>query len=405
MKKIILSFIAIFCFSQLSAQIEFQHLGTDWGDIFAQAKRENKMVFIDIYTDWCRPCKLMDKEVFSTEEAGAYFNEHFINVKANLTKGSPAVWLYDFVNVNSYPTFLYYNADGKLIHQAVGSVATAKHLIAAAEKAQDPNYQYFALKEQFEAGNRDIEFLVRYFSADYTSRGYGRDSFEAYFNSLSADERHLAKYWPLVRENVISLSSPFFEAILSDIDKYKRESGEQEVEAWLMRNLKNAENYFLYIVSSRDGIEPEKYEVYTTLAKYLGKEETLSALRLYIMGMEPYNMDTYLKYAKAFSKEPYKPYYAVFYNMVAWAMVERVHEAADLQIAQIFVDHALTYDPTEPVYKDTKACILYKLGKIDEAIALEKEVLNTVREGDYSEAHIIGFEETLQKMIDHKKLF
>ena len=32
------------------------------------AQRENpKKIIVDVYTDWCGPCKLMDKKPFKTE--------------------------------------------------------------------------------------------------------------------------------------------------------------------------------------------------------------------------------------------------------------------------------------------------------------------------------------------------
>jgi len=45
----------------------------------AQAKmKENpKKVFIDIYTDWCGWCKVMDKKTFSNQKVINYINENF----------------------------------------------------------------------------------------------------------------------------------------------------------------------------------------------------------------------------------------------------------------------------------------------------------------------------------------
>ena len=40
-----------------------------------------KMVFIDVYTDWCGWCKRMDASTFSNPVIARYMNEHFYAVK------------------------------------------------------------------------------------------------------------------------------------------------------------------------------------------------------------------------------------------------------------------------------------------------------------------------------------
>ena len=47
----------------------------------AAAKENPKPMFIDVYTDWCGWCKVMDKKTFSKPEIAAYMNEHYYNVK------------------------------------------------------------------------------------------------------------------------------------------------------------------------------------------------------------------------------------------------------------------------------------------------------------------------------------
>ncbi len=46
-----------------------------------KAKTENKLIFIDVYTAWCGPCKKMDKLVFTNDTVADFFNQYFVSIK------------------------------------------------------------------------------------------------------------------------------------------------------------------------------------------------------------------------------------------------------------------------------------------------------------------------------------
>ena len=56
------------------AQTNFRSITYD--EAIAAAKAENKLVFMDFYTDWCGPCKRMAREVFPQKKVGDYMNVH-----------------------------------------------------------------------------------------------------------------------------------------------------------------------------------------------------------------------------------------------------------------------------------------------------------------------------------------
>ena len=81
MKKIVLSFVCVFiaCMISHAQGVKFES-GT-WDEILAKAKTENKMIFVDVYTQWCVPVKYKMETVFPREELGEYYNSRFINFK------------------------------------------------------------------------------------------------------------------------------------------------------------------------------------------------------------------------------------------------------------------------------------------------------------------------------------
>ena len=70
--------------SVIMAQVAFEPEGTTLEQASAKAKAENKLIFIDCYTQWCGPCKKMSKEVFPQASVGDYMNPKYISLKLDM---------------------------------------------------------------------------------------------------------------------------------------------------------------------------------------------------------------------------------------------------------------------------------------------------------------------------------
>lgn len=64
-------------------------------------KKKPRMIFIDIYTDWCGWCKKMDAETFTDPEVVSYINKKYYAVKFNAEQADPVHFKdQEFVNPN-----------------------------------------------------------------------------------------------------------------------------------------------------------------------------------------------------------------------------------------------------------------------------------------------------------------
>lgn len=90
-----------------------------WEEALAQAEKEHKMIFLDAYTAWCGPCKLLKRNVFSDPTVGEFFNENFINMAIDMEKGIGPKIASNY-GVRAYPTLIFVNGDGSVVKQVVG---------------------------------------------------------------------------------------------------------------------------------------------------------------------------------------------------------------------------------------------------------------------------------------------
>jgi len=109
-------------------------------------KENPKLIFIDVYTDWCGWCKKMDAATFKDKHIAKYMNEKYYCVKLNAeTKDSIAFMGRVFTNPNpdgrrsthhlaaillqnkmSYPSYVFMNEDNRILTVVKGFVGAQK---------------------------------------------------------------------------------------------------------------------------------------------------------------------------------------------------------------------------------------------------------------------------------------
>lgn len=85
MKKLTIVVFAVVLAFQMSAIAQGKNK-VNWysfEDAYAASQTYKKKVFVDIYTDWCGPCRRMDFYTFGDEKVANYLNQHFYPVKLN----------------------------------------------------------------------------------------------------------------------------------------------------------------------------------------------------------------------------------------------------------------------------------------------------------------------------------
>ncbi|WP_179321000.1 thioredoxin family protein [Winogradskyella helgolandensis] len=140
-KKITLGLIAVFAFTITAVAQEINWVTME--QALELQKKEPKKIFMDVYTNWCGPCKMLDKNTFANADVAAYVNEHYYAVKFN-AEGNDEVTYKDqtfknpnydatkanrrnsshefsgYLQVRAYPTMVFFDEEGNLISPITG---------------------------------------------------------------------------------------------------------------------------------------------------------------------------------------------------------------------------------------------------------------------------------------------
>jgi thioredoxin-related protein len=106
-------------------------------DGIAEAKKSNKKILLDVYTDWCKWCKKLDTEVYVDPKVAEYLSKAYIPVKLNAESGAKVNYkgknlreidIAQVFGVNSYPTIIFLDSKGEPIDRLGGFVDAERFL-------------------------------------------------------------------------------------------------------------------------------------------------------------------------------------------------------------------------------------------------------------------------------------
>ncbi|CCH51165.1 thioredoxin domain protein [Fibrisoma limi BUZ 3] len=189
-----------------------------WNDVLAEAKRQNKPVFVDVYTTWCGPCKLMAREAFPNPQVSEKFNASFINYQIDAEKGEGVTIAKQYA-VDAYPTSLFVLGDGNLIYKTSGYTGIQGMMAEAdkaIEEAKDPK-PLTAWEQEYKSGKRDADFLYGYLKKMASLERQDETVVAEYIKSIPDAERLSEKNIGWYSRTITSVKSADFEKLVQEI--------------------------------------------------------------------------------------------------------------------------------------------------------------------------------------------
>lgn len=137
-------------FSKSTPQIQWYK---DIDKAFAAAKSEDKLIMVDVYTDWCGWCTELDDKTYSNKKVRKYA-ENFISLKVNPENSEQENELAVKYQVSGYPDILFLDKEGTLVHRVSGFMKP-KPFLQEMAKAAETAARLASLVEEYERGNME----------------------------------------------------------------------------------------------------------------------------------------------------------------------------------------------------------------------------------------------------------
>lgn len=415
--------------------------GLTWQQVKQKAKNEGKYIFIDAFATWCGPCKKMDRETYIDTAVGALFNQRFLAVKVQMDKTDKdndevKRWYKDAVNmmkeyqIRAYPTLIFLSPDGEVVNKLSG-FRSAKQFITQAnialkpgQKYIDPNDQYFVLLEEYKAGKKNYEAMPVLFKkalelkepeiAWAVSKEYMK-----YLGNKKGNDLYTKANIEFLTAHSLTSHSPYYDMFYRNgkkVDKAMSKKGYAQsiVDQIILREIVAP---FLNITiggagmvgGKRDTSEADWRTLYKMIkdrynekhaernlldARLLWYEQhynTLKVRQYLIEGLGKFGVDSINELGPRSCRRVNSEFWQVYLSVTDTVMLQ----VAATYMKQV-VEHSVSL-PQHTMYMDTYACLLYKLGHIQEALSWEKKALQIAKEKGYT-SYVNSFEKTLSKM-------
>lgn len=403
--------------------------GLSWEQVHAKAKRENKYIFVDVFATWCGPCKMMDSYIYPNDTVGRAMKDKFISVKMQMDTSAhdservrswyaTARQFSRQYTIQGYPSFLFFSPEGKLVYKDLG-YKSVPEFVDLISKAEDPgSLQYAGQLENYQNGKKDFKtmaglavFVKNVVGNRKLADSIAIDCKKHYLDTLS-DELLLTKEnIDFVREfsYLIDPKDNFFRLCYYEpakVYEVTKDSG------WARDWVYNAIELELDRQLLKDKKPLTKDPDWGKIASQIkSKYENVNVKSMILDYQVDYyatvkNWEKWAYYKNEWiEKNPQSGFIGavLILNNSAWVAFLNCNDTIILKKALTWVEKAISILGDYTNSMDTKACLLYKLGRTNDAINLEQNAIEVcvnlaVKQGKDKNVYAAPFYPVIDKM-------
>jgi len=342
-------------------------IDNNWNEARVKAAAENKLLFVDAYTDWCYWCKVMDKKTFTDAGVVKLMNESFVSLKLEMERdyGVNVSMKY---RVTGFPSFLVFTPDGSLLYKTSGyqEVEAFKTFLSSALANENLERREGVTKEV------ELNFPQFYKNAFGKSNERKRPKADTVQQYLAGEKDLFSEVnFSVISKFTSLLSSAQADEFVGNISNYERLFGKTEVQA-VLGNIGS-----LKIQSAEKNNSKTEFEAAVDFFKKHTSDFTPKDENYMRIGFNK-NTGNWTEFARLVDKfnADEKPD-ANTVNSWAWDVYEKCDDKAVLAKAIIWSEAVIKQKSEYPLL-DTYAALLYKAGRKKDA---EKAAINAIETG------------------------
>jgi thioredoxin-related protein len=342
-------------------------IDNNWQEARAKAAAENKLLFVDAYTDWCYWCKVMDKKTFTDAGVIQLMNDNFVSLKLEMERdyGINVSMKY---RVSGFPSFLVFAPDGSLLYKAFGyqEVDAFKAFLKKAMARENIETRQGVTKEV------ELNFPQFYkdaFAKNGTKKYPEKEVLQKYLDG----EKDLLNEvnFSVISRFVHLLSPQQADAFVNNIAEYKTLFGKTEVEMVLDRIGSTM------VQTAEKNNSKTEFETAVAFFKKHSSDFTPKGETYMRIGFNK-NTGNWTEFAALVDKfNADEKIDANTVNSWAWDVYEKCDDKAVLAKAITWSEAAIKQKSEYPLL-DTYAALLYKAGRKKDA---EKAALSAIATG------------------------
>ena len=348
MKNLLFIFLSIILFSCSNEKSNYP-----WSDMsYEEAINLNtdKIIFLDFYTDNWGACKRLEVETLNDPKILELSEKYLIPIKLDAWYDSTGQQLFSDFNGSAIPLLIFLNGKGEELDRVVG-YRDVEDFLEILNNVLNNQDTFMSLSKKYYDGDNDPDLIDKL--------------------SLKSDERLDD-----------SLSTELYQKVLNKDIVFNSDVYERALYFFAKKDLKNDNpssiktfigNYINYPESKKLG------PAYMDLIRYwAAKKDTVQEISTYVEMINNFINSDIIP-----SKN--KP---SFLNSYAWRMSELNQNLQDAlnksNLSIKLIDSlSLELESSKPMFLDTKAEILWKMNKVEEAITVINNAIELDSESQY----------------------
>ena len=114
--------------TSMQAQKRNKDLWQSWAEVMEASAKTNKPILVDVYTDWCRYCRLMEATTYRNDSVSAYLRKHYLRFKLDAEGKDTLRWsgkTFTYDARYKVHEFAFYLAGGRLAYPSTVIITPA----------------------------------------------------------------------------------------------------------------------------------------------------------------------------------------------------------------------------------------------------------------------------------------